>query len=89
MTNDNADNRQLIENCVKRGKRVVNPIIDWTSEDVWEFIYLYRLPYNALYDQGYLRVGCVTEMDIEICMTCQISTKMIFAVILKRKRINK
>lgn len=59
LTNDNTSNRRVIENCVKKGKRVVNPIIDWTTDEVWEFIYLYELPYNPLYDKGYKRVGCV------------------------------
>ncbi len=42
-----------------RGRFMVNPIIDWTDEDVWEFHRRYKLPYNPLYDMGYRRVGCV------------------------------
>lgn len=42
-----------------RGQFLVNPIIDWTDEDVWEFHSKYKLPYNPLYDMGYKRVGCV------------------------------
>ncbi len=42
-----------------RGKFFINPIIDWTDEDVWEFHRRYQLPHNPLYDMGYKRVGCV------------------------------
>lgn len=41
-----------------KGKTCVNPIVDWTEEDVWEFIRHYKLPYNIRYDNGYDRVGC-------------------------------
>ena len=44
---------------LQRGRFFVNPIIDWTDEDVWEFHKKYRLPYNPLYDMGFQRVGCV------------------------------
>lgn len=35
----------------------VNPILDWTSEDIWKYIRKNNLPYNPLYDQ-FDRVGC-------------------------------
>lgn len=38
---------------------VVNPIIDWTHRDIWDFIRSERVEYNSLYDCGYRRVGCV------------------------------
>ena len=38
---------------------MVNPIIDWSDDDVWEFMSLYHVPYNPLYDMGFKRVGCV------------------------------
>jgi phosphoadenosine phosphosulfate reductase len=31
----------------------------WTRERVWDYIFEHRLPYNALYDQGYSSIGCV------------------------------
>ena len=36
----------------------INPILDWTTEDVWDYIHTYNLPYNPLYDKGLKRVGC-------------------------------
>ena len=59
LMNDNDENRKEFETCIRKGKRIVNPIIDWSDDDVWEFIRQYDLPYNVLYDRGYKRVGCV------------------------------
>ena len=59
LNNDNDNARRLIEQCVKKSKVVVNPIIDWEDEDVWEYIRSRNLPYNPLYDMGWKRVGCV------------------------------
>ena len=35
------------------------PIFDWTEYHVWDFIEKHNLPYPALYDMGFDRVGCV------------------------------
>ncbi len=37
----------------------VNPLADWSSEQVWEYIKRNDVPYNALYDEGYTSIGCV------------------------------
>jgi phosphoadenosine phosphosulfate reductase len=59
LNNDNDMKRRLVESCIPKRKFVLNPIIDWTEDDVWEFIKGRNLPYNPLYDSGYKRVGCV------------------------------
>jgi phosphoadenosine phosphosulfate reductase len=59
MNADNADDRQLFENCITKGKRVLNPIVDWTDTDVWEFLKHYGCRSNPLYECGYKRVGCI------------------------------
>ena len=59
LNNDNEESRKMIEQCYKLNKTVVNPIIDWTNEDVWEFIKEYNIPYCKLYDDGYKRLGCI------------------------------
>lgn len=59
LNNDNEESRKMIEQCYKLNKTVVNPIIDWTDEDVWEFIHEYDVPYCELYDKGYKRLGCI------------------------------
>lgn len=56
---DNPQNSVMARFCPTKGKHILNPIIDWTDEQVWEFINDYRLPYCCLYDQGYKRLGCI------------------------------
>lgn len=52
--------RRMVEPCFKdKTKKYINPIIDWTFEDIWEFIKLKKLPYCSLYDEGWKRVGCL------------------------------
>lgn len=60
LNNDNDDRRMLFENCRLKAKRTVNPIIDWTDEDVWDFLTSDDAPpCNPLYCEGWKRVGCV------------------------------
>lgn len=56
---DNPNNEELARYCPTKGKHILNPIIDWLDEDVWEFIRKYNVPYCKLYDQGYTRLGCI------------------------------
>ena len=56
---DNAEAREYLESCYRMKKTVVNPIIDWEDEDVWEFIHTYNIPYCELYDKGWKRLGCI------------------------------
>lgn len=59
LVNDNDESRNTIEQCYRRRKTVLNPIIDWDDEDVWEFIHEYNVPYCELYDKGFKRLGCI------------------------------
>ena len=59
MNNDNDDRRQLIERCTMKSKMVCNPIIDWTDQDVWDYIASEHVPVNPIYKCGYSRVGCI------------------------------
>lgn len=46
--------------CLRgKDKLTVNPILDWTAQDVWQFIEERQLPVNPLYTKGYSRVGCL------------------------------
>ena len=40
-------------------KFYLNPIIDWTEKEVWEYIKTNNKPYPSLYDEGFKRIGCV------------------------------
>jgi phosphoadenosine phosphosulfate reductase len=35
-----------------------NPLSDWTSKQVWAYIRLNDVPYNALHDRGFVSIGC-------------------------------
>jgi phosphoadenosine phosphosulfate reductase len=59
LNNDNDDKRMLFESCRLQAKRVVNPIVDWSDEDVWEFIRDAKVPMNPQYKEGQCRVGCI------------------------------
>ena len=59
LSNDNDEDRRLFENCQMEGKRVVNPIIDWTTEDVLDFCKAENVNLCPLYAEGWHRVGCV------------------------------
>ena len=36
----------------------VNPLADWSHEQVWEYIRANQVPYNELYDKGFTSIGC-------------------------------
>ncbi|MFX0141581.1 MAG: phosphoadenosine phosphosulfate reductase family protein [Candidatus Hodarchaeota archaeon] len=57
--NDNDEARKMIETCTMRSKHIINPIIDWSDENIWEYIRLNNLEYCKLYDEGFKRLGCV------------------------------
>src|SRR5699024_3217221 len=38
-----------------------NPMIHWTSEELWAYIHEHSVPYNALLDKGYKSVGCAAS----------------------------
>jgi phosphoadenosine phosphosulfate reductase len=35
-----------------------NPLSNWSSADVWEYIRSNDVPFNALHQQGYISIGC-------------------------------
>ncbi|APR03563.1 phosphoadenylyl-sulfate reductase [Thauera chlorobenzoica] len=36
----------------------LNPLSDWSETEVWAYIRIHDLPYNALHDQFYPSIGC-------------------------------
>ena len=52
--------RKMVEACFRDNRKFyIHPIIDWSSEDVWQYIRSHNLPYCQLYDEGWKRIGCI------------------------------
>lgn len=56
---DNAETRRVVEHCYRTTSTMLNPIIDWTDNDVWEFLHYYSCNSNPLYACGAKRIGCI------------------------------
>ena len=56
---DNDENRRFVEHCYRTRKTMVNPIVNWTDEDVWLFLKHYGCDSNPLYQCGFTRIGCI------------------------------
>lgn len=59
LNQDNAKSRQFVEHCYRTTSVLVNPIVDWSDRDVWDFLGYYGCKSNPLYHCGFSRVGCV------------------------------
>lgn len=35
-----------------------NPLANYTSEDVWNYIRMLEIPYNSLHERGFVSIGC-------------------------------
>ncbi len=35
-----------------------NPLANWSSEDVWNYIKMFDVPFNPLHQQGFVSIGC-------------------------------
>jgi|YelNatPaOPRAMG01_1025707.scaffolds.fasta_scaffold03869_16 phosphoadenosine phosphosulfate reductase len=42
----------------RNGLIKINPISDWSSEEVWSYIHDHQIPYNSLHDKGFPSIGC-------------------------------
>ncbi|HEU4759370.1 MAG TPA: phosphoadenylyl-sulfate reductase [Dehalococcoidia bacterium] len=49
---------QAVEWDEGNGIMKVNPLVDWTNEQVWEYVRANGVPYNRLHDQGFPSIGC-------------------------------
>jgi phosphoadenosine phosphosulfate reductase len=36
----------------------LNPLADWTSDELWKYVRENKVPYNELHDRGYPSIGC-------------------------------
>lgn len=52
--------RQIIEaGHGGHGTKFLNPILEWSDNDVWSYIHSNDLSYCSLYDEGFSRIGCI------------------------------
>jgi len=57
---NNRANRCVFEQDTRKSdKFYLNPIINWSDKDVWDFIEEQNLNYCKLYDEGFDRLGCI------------------------------
>lgn len=49
---------RLVEWDENNGLIKVNPLIEWTETDLWEYIKTNHIPYNKLHDIGFPSIGC-------------------------------
>jgi phosphoadenosine phosphosulfate reductase len=47
---------ELDEN--NHGRVKINPLIDWSEKDIWDFVHAHNIPYNTLHDKGFPSIGC-------------------------------
>lgn len=59
LNHDNDNSRRFVEFCYRTTSTMINPIIDWTDDDVWEFLRHYGCKSNPLYECGFKRIGCI------------------------------
>lgn len=55
-------NEYFEDKCQSEGASsaiTLKPIVDWSDNDVWDYIHKYDLPINPLYSEGFKRVGCM------------------------------
>ncbi len=49
---------KLVEWDEGNGLIKLNPLIEWTEEQVWEYINKNNIPYHKLHDKGFPSIGC-------------------------------
>lgn len=52
------NNMQVVEWDEEHKMLKINPLIDWTEEEVWKYIKENNIPYNSLHKQGFRSIGC-------------------------------
>lgn len=53
-----TETRRLEIDTGNGGITKVNPLVDWTSDDVWRYVREHGVPVNRLHREGYPSVGC-------------------------------
>ena len=48
-----------VERSERYGVWKIQPLADWSEQDVWRYIIANEIPYNPLHDAGYRSIGCI------------------------------
>ncbi len=56
---DEHESRDVPQVEEKDGHQRVYPILDWSENEVWQYLVYYNVPVNPLYAQGYRSLACV------------------------------
>jgi phosphoadenosine phosphosulfate reductase len=49
---------KVVEWDDQHGLLKINPLINWTQKQVWNYIHANNIPYNVLHDRGFPSIGC-------------------------------
>ncbi len=49
---------KMVEWDANNGLVKINPLINWTEKEVWDYIKMHNIPYNLLHDSGFPSIGC-------------------------------
>ncbi|HKL09335.1 MAG TPA: phosphoadenylyl-sulfate reductase [Bacteroidales bacterium] len=51
-------NNKVVEWDEQNGLFKINPLIDWSEQELWDYIRQHKVPYNELHDKGFPSIGC-------------------------------
>ncbi|TFG74358.1 MAG: phosphoadenylyl-sulfate reductase, partial [Thermodesulfobacteriales bacterium] len=58
QTENRAEAKKFEFDKLHGGLLKINPLVDWSSKQVWDYIKEHNVPYNKLHDIGYPSIGC-------------------------------
>ena len=58
QTNNRGNASKIEIDEQHNGMLKINPIIDWTWDQTWDYIKTNNIPYNKLHDKGFPSIGC-------------------------------
>lgn len=59
LRREQSNARAEVADIVQEADRIkISPLVEWTWGDVWHFVALHQLEYNALHDQFFPSIGC-------------------------------
>lgn len=56
--NDHRKNVEMVEWLEDRKMYKINPLLNWSYDEMISYITINNIPYNTLHDRGYISIGC-------------------------------